>query len=228
VSRPSTVHRRAWIACLLVALCSFGAARMAHADCVDQALKAKLIQEKRGRRADERDFVKAARHELTLQGGYYVSDLVDGTFLVGAAYTYHLTEDAAIEASFGYSQVRSSVAARLERDRGVSVLPKEDRVYLVFTDLVWSPVHGKMRVFADSIIHFDLYGAAGVGIIDNATSFGAAGQFGLGSKIFLSKSWAVRLDVRDQLYKQQILSVRQYVQDFSLTLGVSVFLPTRL
>lgn len=200
----------------------------AFGDCVDPVERAKLIAEKRGRRADERDFVKAARHELTVQGGYYVSDLLDGTFVVGAAYTYHLTEDAGIEASFAYSQVRSSVAARLEQDRGVTVLPKEDRVYLAFTDLVWSPVHGKMRVFADSIIHFDLFGAAGVGIIDNATSFGVAGQVGLGSKIFLSKSWAIRLDVRDQIYKQQILSVRQYVQDFSLTLGVSVFLPTRL
>ncbi len=214
--------KRALVALLLLA------ARASFADCVDPVEKAKLIAEKRGRRADERDFVKQGRHELTVQGGYYVSDLLDGTFVVGAAYTYHLTEDAGIEASFGYSQVRSSVAARLEQDRGVTILPKEDRVYLVFTDLVWSPVHGKMRVFADSIIHFDIYGAAGVGIIDNATSFGAAGQFGLGSKIFLSKSWAIRLDVRDQLYKQQILSVRQYVNDFSLTMGVSVFLPTRL
>jgi outer membrane beta-barrel protein len=211
------------LVCLLLALGS-----AAYADCVDPVEKAKLIAQKRGRRADERDFVKTARHELTVQGGYYVSDLLDGTFVVGGAYTYHLTEDAAIEASFGYSRVSSSVAARLEQDRGVTILPKQDRVYLVFTDLIWSPVHGKMRMFADSIIHFDIYGAAGVGIIDNATSFGAAGQFGLGSKIFLSPSWAVRIDVRDQLYKQQILSVRQYVNDFSLTLGVSVFLPTRL
>jgi len=211
---------------LVLALVALGST--AYADCVDPVEKAKLIAQKRGRRADERDFVKTARHELTVQGGYYVSDLLDGTFVVGGAYTYHLTEDAAIEASFGYSRVSSSVAARLERDRGVTILPKQDRVYLVFTDLVWSPVHGKMRMFADSIIHFDIYGAAGVGIIDNATSFGAAGQFGLGTKIFLSPSWAVRLDVRDQLYKQQILSVRQYVNDFSLTLGVSVFLPTRL
>jgi outer membrane beta-barrel protein len=214
---------RLWVLAAII-LC----ARAAAADCVDPVEKAKLIAQKRGRRADERDFVKAARHELTIQGGYYVSDLLDGTFVVGAAYTYHLTEDAGIEASFGYSQVRSSVASRLEHDRGVTVLPKEDRVYLVFTDLVWSQVHGKMRFFADSIVHFDIYGAAGVGIIDNATSFGVAGRLGLGSKIFLSKSWAVRLDVRDQIYKQQILSVRQYVQDFSLTLGVSVFLPTRL
>lgn len=212
---------------LVAALLLLGWAR-ASADCVDEVEKKKLLAEKRGRRADERDFVKAARHELTAQGGYYVSDLLDGTFVVGAAYTYHLTEDAGIEASFAYSQVRSSVAARLERDRGVMVLPKEDRVYLVFTDLVWSPIHGKMRFFADSIVHFDIHGAVGVGIIDNATSFGAAGQFGLGAKVFLSRSWAVRLDVRDQLYKQQILSVRQYVQDFSLTLGVSVFLPSRL
>ena len=212
----------------LVAFAIAAIASTAYADCVDPVEKAKLIAQKRGRRADERDFVKTARHELTVQGGYYVSDLLDGTFVVGGAYTYHLTEDAGIEASFGYSQVRSSVAAKLEQDRGVTILPKEDRVYLVFTDLVWSPVHGKLRMFADSIIHFDIYGVAGVGIIDNATSFGAAGQFGLGSKIFLSPSWAVRIDVRDQLYKQQILSVRQYVNDFSLTLGVSVFLPTRL
>jgi outer membrane beta-barrel protein len=203
-------------------------ARTAGADCVDPEEKAKLIAQKRGRREDERDFVKTARHELTIMGGYYVSDLLDGTYIVGGAYTYHLTEDAGIEASFNFSQVRSSVAARLEQDRGVTILPKEDRVYLVFTDLVWSPVHGKMRMFADAIVHFDIFGLAGVGIIDNATSFGAAGQFGVGTKIFLSPSWAIRLDVRDQLYKQQILDVRQYVNDFSLTLGVSVFLPTRL
>jgi outer membrane beta-barrel protein len=196
--------------------------------CVDEKLKKQLIDQKRGRRADERDFVKQARHELTLFGGYYVSDLLDGTYIVGAAYTYHLTEDVGIEASFGFSQIRSSVAQRLEKDRNVTILPKEDNVYLLFTDLVWSPIHGKMRWFADSIIHFDIHGSVGVGIIDNSTSFGAAGQFGLGMKVLLGKSWAVRVDVRDHLYRQQILTVRQYVQDFSLTLGVSVFLPTGL
>jgi outer membrane beta-barrel protein len=214
------------IFCAVAAICLFSSA--ASADCVDEKLKAELIAKKRGRRTDQRDFVKSARHELTVYGGYYVSDLLDGTYLVGAAYTYHLTEDVGVEASFGFSQVRSSVAARLEQERGVAVLPKEDRVYLAFTDLVWSPIHGKMRFFADSIVHFDIHGAVGVGIIDNATSLGAAGQFGLGAKVLLGKSWAIRLDVRDHLYKQQVLQVSQYVQDFSLTLGVSVFVPRGL
>ncbi len=196
--------------------------------CVDEKLKKELIDQKRGRRADERDFIKQGRHELTLFGGYYVSDLLDGTYVVGGMYTYHLTEDVGIEASLGFSQIKSSVARRLEEDHSVTILPKRDNVYLVFTDVVWSPIHGKMRVFADSIVHFDLHAAVGVGIIDNSTSFGAAGQFGLGAKVLLGRSWALRLDVRDHLYRQQILTVRQYVQDISVTLGVSVFLPTGL
>ena len=205
-----------------------GLASTASADCIDEKEKARLIAKKRGRRASEREFVKQARHELTFQGGYYVSDLLDGTFVVGGAYTYHITEDIGVEASFGWSRVRSSIAQRLEQDRAVTVLPKEDRVFLIFTDLVWSPIHGKFRLFADSIVHFDIYGAAGVGVIDNSTSFGAAGQLGLGARVWLSPSWAIRLDVRDQLYRQQILSNNQFVQDISLTLGVSVFLPPKL
>ena len=211
---------------LLAVLCA--TCHVARADCVDEKEKARLIAKKRGRRASEREYVKQGRHELTLQGGYYVSDLLDGTFVVGGAYTYHITEDIGVEASVGFSRVRSSIAQQLERDRAVTVLPKQDRVYLVFTDLVWSPVHGKLRLFADSIIHFDLYGVAGVGVIDNSTSFGAAGQVGLGARIWLSPSWALRLDVRDQLYRQQILAVNQFVQDISLTIGVSVFLPPKL
>ncbi len=217
---------------LLLLTVSCGLSTRLHADepgpCVDPAEKKRILEAKRGRRQDQRDFVTAARHELTAFGGYYVSDLLDGTFIVGAMYTYHLTEDAAVEASFGYSQLRSTVAQRLEADRAVSILPKQDRVFLAFTDLVWAPVHGKLQAFASTILHFDLYGAAGVGIIDNATSFGAAGQVGLGARILFGRSWAIRLDVRDHLYRQQVLTVNQFVQDFSLTLGASVFLPTGL
>ena len=211
---------------LLMALA--GTAGDARADCVDDAEKERILSAKRGRRGDERDFTKSGRHELTLQGGYYVSDLLEGTFIVGAAYTYHLTEDIGVEASFGYSQVRSTVAAKLEQDRAVTILPKEDRVYLAFTDLIWSPIHGKMRVFADSIVHFDLHGAIGVGVIDNATSFGAAGQFGLGTKVLLGKSWAIRLDLRDQLYRQQDPAGEPVRAGFSAHPWGERFLPTGL
>jgi outer membrane beta-barrel protein len=211
----------------LLLLLSFGGRALA-VDCVDEKEKKALIAKKRGRRASEREYVKQNRHELTAFGGYYVSDLLDGTFVVGGMYTYHITEDVGVEASFGYSRVRSTIAEKLQEDRAITILPPKDRVFLIFTDLVWSPVHGKLRLFADTILHFDLFGAAGVGIIDSSTSFGAAGNVGLGARIWLSPSWALRFDVRDQLYRQVILSSNQFVQDFSVTFGVSVFLPPKL
>ena len=51
------------------------------------------------------EFIKAGRHELSLLGGYYVSDLFDGTFVLQGAYTYHLTEDVGVEGSFGWGGV---------------------------------------------------------------------------------------------------------------------------
>lgn len=209
-----------------LALAAALAAGRARADCVDPVEQKKLIDSKRVTRAAvDRDFVKAGRHEISVMGGYYVSDLFDGTFVLTGAYTYHLTEDVGVEASFGWSRVHSSVAAKLEADHSVTVLPAQDRVFLIFANAVYAPLHGKAQIFSDTILHFDLYGSLGVGLIDNSTSAGAAGQGGVGIKMFVGKAFAFRLDARDQVYRQQVLGNRQYVSDFQVTLGVSLFLP---
>lgn len=196
--------------------------------CVDQELKKKLIAQKRERRSNEREFVRQNRHELTAFGGYYVSDLYDGTFVVGGAYTFHVTDDVGIEANAAYSRVRSPVGKKIELDRGITLLPKEDRVVLAFTNLVWSPFHGKFNFFTNAIVHFDIYGVAGVGIIDNSTSFGVAGQLGLGARLLFGRAFALRLDLRDNIFRTQILTTRTYQNDISLTLGLSLFLPVGL
>lgn len=193
--------------------------------CVDPVLKNKLIAEKRQRRGNEGEFVRQNRHELTAFGGYYVSDLYDGTFIVGGAYTFHVTEDVGIEANAAYSRVRSPIGKKLELDRGITLLPKSDRVVLAFTNIVWSPFHGKFNFFTHAIVHFDIYGVAGVGIIDNATSFGVAGQFGLGARLLFGRAFALRVDLRDNLFRTQILTTRTTQNDISLTLGLSLFLP---
>lgn len=195
--------------------------------CIDENIRADLFAKRQMRGTRERLFQQTNRHEIMVQGGYYVSDLFDGTFVLTGAYTFHLTEDVAVEGSFGWSKVRSSVASKLEADRAITVLPPDDRVFLIFADLLWAPLHGKAQIFADTILHFDLYGSLGVGLVDNSTSLGAAGQAGLGMKIFLGNAFAVRIDLRDHLYRQQVLATQQYVQDFAITVGLSVFLPVK-
>jgi outer membrane beta-barrel protein len=191
--------------------------------CVDERVKADLFAKRQMRGTRERLFQQTNRHEILIQGGYYVSDLFDGTYVFGAAYAYHMTEDLAIEASGSYTRIESSAGAELERI--FSVLGKSNRRELMFNaDLLWVPAHGKLRI-GGSIDHFDLYLAAGAGVVDSALASDIAGNGGFGLKFFLGRAVAVRIDVRDYVYRQQLLAEKVFVNDLTTMLGVSLYLP---
>ena len=65
--------------------------------CIDQEIADRLAIKRKRRGAVDRLFVKQGRHEITLAGGYYESDLFSGTYIVGGAYTYHMTDETAVE-----------------------------------------------------------------------------------------------------------------------------------
>jgi outer membrane beta-barrel protein len=191
--------------------------------CVDENVKADLFAKRKLRGTRDRLFQQTNRHELMFQGGYYVSDLFDGTYILGGAYAYHMTEDLAVEASGSYTRLESSGGPELERT--FSVLGNRSRRELMFSaDLVWVPAHGKMRI-GGSINHFDLYVAGGAGVVDSALSSDIAGNGGFGLKFFLGRAVALRIDVRDFVYRQQLLSRKVFVSDLTSMLGISVYLP---
>ena len=191
--------------------------------CIDENVKADLFAKRKQRTSRERLFQQTNRHELTLQGGYYVSDLFDGTYTFGGAYTYHMTEDLGVEASGGYTRLTSSGGPELERT--FAVLQNKPRRQLTFdADLIWAPAHAKMRL-GGGITHFDLYVAAGAGVVDSVLSQNVAGNGGFGLKFFGRRAFAVRLDVRDHVYRQQLLSQVMWVNDLTATVGLSLFLP---
>jgi outer membrane beta-barrel protein len=194
--------------------------------CIDENVKADLFAKRKMRTTRERLFQQTNRHELTVQGGYYVSDLFDGTYVYGGAYTYHMTEDLAVEASGSYTRLTSSGGPELERT--FSVLAGKPRRQLGFdANIVWVPAHAKMRL-GGGISHLDLYLTAGGGIVDSVLSSDLAGNAGIGMKFFLD-SWghllAIRVDVRDHVFRQQLLAEKELVNDLTATLGLSVYLP---
>lgn len=191
--------------------------------CIDENVKADLFAKRKMRTTRDRLFQQTNRHELTAAGGYYVSDLFDGTYTAGVAYAYHMTEDLAVEASAAYTRLTSSGGPELERT--FAVLQDQPRHQLLFdADLVWSLAHAKMRL-GGSLTHLDLYLAAGAGVIDSVLSSDLAGNGAFGLKFFLGRAFAVRVDVRDHVYRQQLLSRKVFVNDLTTTLGFSVFLP---
>ena len=192
--------------------------------CIDQEIADRLALKRKRRGAVDRLFVKQGRHEISVGGGYYNSDLLSGTYLAGGAYTYHMTDETAVEFASWYTHANADIIRALESKRGQVLTDTYDRMISVESLLVWSPVYGKLRL-GGTIVHFDLHGDAGVGVIDSKTSRGAAGVVGFGIKLFMGEAAAFRIDARDRTFRQDLLDERFLVNDAAITAGISLFLP---
>jgi outer membrane beta-barrel protein len=192
--------------------------------CIDQEIADRLAIKRKRRGAVDRLFVKAGRHEISLGGGYYNSDLLSGTYVGVASYTYHMTDETGLEFSAAYTHANADVVRALEDKRGVVLTDTYDRMIFAETLLDWSPVYGKLRL-GGSVVHFDLHADIGVGVIDSKTSRGAAGVVGFGMRLFMGQAFAIRLDARNRTFRQELLDERFLVNDTSVTASLSVFLP---
>ena len=209
--------------------------------CIDEDVKADLFAKRRQRTSRDRLFQQTNRHELSVRSGYYSSDTFDGVGYIvhwqpygvpipsfgvfALSYAYHMTEDLAVEATAGITRLTSHGGPELERT--FAVLEGQPRRQLMFdANLVWSIAHAKLRL-GGSITHFDLYVTGGGGVVDSALSSGIAGNGGFGLKFFLGRAFGLRLDVRDHVFRQQLLSESLLVNDVTATVGFSIYLPMK-
>jgi outer membrane beta-barrel protein len=192
--------------------------------CIDQEIADRLAIKRKRRGAVDRLFVKQGRHELSVSGGYYASDLLSGTYIVGGAYAYHMTDETSVEFAGWWTHANADIIRALEDKRGTVVTDTYAREIFAESLLVWSPVYGKLRL-GGSIVHFDLHADVGVGVIDSETSRGAAGVLGFGMRLFMGQAVAFRIDARNRTFRQELLDERFLVNDSAITMGLSVFLP---
>ena len=192
--------------------------------CVDQEIADRLALKRKRRGAVDRLFVKQGRHELTVSGGYYNSDLFSGTYIVGGAYSYHMTDQTAVEFGASYTHANADIIRAIEAMRGQLIKDPYARVLFYESLLLWSPVYGKLRLGGE-IVHFDIHLDAGVGVVDSETNRGATGIGGVGMKIFIGKAFAFRIDARDRVFRQELLDQHFLVNDSAITAGISLFLP---
>lgn len=192
--------------------------------CIDQEIADRLALKRKRRGAVDRLFVKAHRHELSLGGGYYASDLLSGTYIVGGSYTYHMTDETAVEFAGWWTHANADLVRALEDKRGVVLTDTYASMFFGESLLVWSPVYGKLRL-GGTIVHFDLHADAGVGVVDSKTSRGAAGVAGFGIKLFMGQAFAFRIDARNRTFRQELLDERFLVNDSAITASISLFLP---
>jgi outer membrane beta-barrel protein len=220
-------HVRRWCVASVIALSALTRGAVANAQCVDENLKEELIGGRHYRGVQERLFIKALRHEISAMGGWYAADLYSGAPTFGGAYTFHFSEDLALEASYLRTRRTTGLIDAFQR---ANVVPRQLAVAetpqnLYFGHLLWSLGYGKIRWLGDGISRFDFYLAAGAGITDDGSGRGLTGSGGFGLKIYVGQWLGIRLDVRDHVLTQELLGVSQVVNDIVATGGLSVFLP---
>ncbi len=194
------------------------------AECIDEEMAEKLAYKRRRRGSVPRDFVKELRHEFTALGGWYVSDLFEGTYVLGGAYTFHMTEDTAVEASFLFTHSKADVIRAIEDGRAVTIRDLFAPATFLAAELLWYPFHGKLQL-GGTILHFDIDLNGGVGVVNSQTSRGVTGIGGIGFKFYLNNAMSFRVDIKDFVYVQELLDQKYLVNDIALMTGVSVWLP---
>ncbi|GAC1548274.1 MAG: hypothetical protein NVS3B10_11890 [Polyangiales bacterium] len=227
--------RRAAIAACALAGALLGSSRLARADepvapagsCVDEELKKELLGSRHYRGVQPRLFTKAFRHELSGLGGWAANDAIDSFWWYGGAYTFHFSEELALEASVGFSRARSRIADILQQRNPAPIdVFKNDRLVKQYMGhLLWSIGYGKIRWMGGAINRFDWHIALGGGVTDDEESRGLTGSFGVGSKLYLASWIALRMDVRDQILSQKVLDERRIVNNVLILGGLSIFIP---
>jgi outer membrane beta-barrel protein len=216
------------LACVALALAAFFLSpRVARAQCVDEELKEELVGGRHYRGVEDRLFTKAFRHELSVMGGYYAADLYSSFPVVGGAYTFHFSEDFALEGSYQYTRFTSAVTDTYERRFPQISLEESTNKpgNLYFGHLIWTFAYGKLRWMGGGISRFDFNFALGAGVTDDSTARGLTGSAGFGTKFFFGKWFAIRADLRDHVLQEALIGDEHIVNDVIFTLGLSVFIP---
>ena len=194
--------------------------------CIDKEIADRLSVKRKRRGVVDRLYVKQARHEFSITGGYYVSDLFSATYVAGGSYSYHMTESTALEFSFAWTHQDADTIRAIEGGRGTVLEDDFARTLFYEAILNLTPFYGKFRL-GGKVMRYDMHFDVGVGGIDSPTAGDLVGVAGVGFKVFLGQPVALRFDIRDRVYSQEVLDEKFIVNDISLTAGISVFLPFR-
>ena len=212
--------RTHWLA--LVALLALSSPVRGEEACLDQTDQLGEYGARRG--VQKRDFLKRMRVEASIWGGFFAADLLSTSYDYGGAIAFYPFEDLGLEASLLVTPFSLAVEKPLTQFFSGQVF-QQSLAFVLVGNVVWSPIHLKMRATEKAIVHGDLFFALGGGNTFNDTVQGATFDVGIGLKIYPNRWMAVRFDLRDYIMLQEAVAVQRVSNNLVGLLGISLFLP---
>lgn len=157
--------------------------------------------------------------EVTLFGGIYSTQNFGSSPAWGGRIAYHITEDFFVEASAGTTRV-SDEAFRRILPGGIFTDDTETLVYSNF-NVGMNVLPGEVFIGRNYAMPSQVYIVAGGGTTRFNGQRMQTIDFGVGVKVFLSDSWALRVDMRDNIFKLDLLGKSDMTHNVELNAGVS-------
>lgn len=195
-----------------------------------------------------KDFMKLGRFEAGPSVGFVTNDPFLNRYIAGVRLGYHVTEIFGLEGELSYSPDLGEadwkpLTSQLVNENHVS--PDISKLTLIGNlTFQFSPIYGKVALNGNNIIHFDVYGAFGMGFtrtVDDLKALQAEGDqvaeatqfqmqpttnFGGGARVVFNQTIAVRVDARSLVYIETVNSTTlEMKNNFILSGGVHFFFP---
>lgn len=211
-------------------------------------------------------FLMDGRFELSPMVGLSFRDAFWTKVLFGAAFTYHFNEMMALSARGGYTlsliagsaqictpAVPADPAAGVLAQAGGCRPPTVDEMtkhegtpqnkayglttFLATVDFQWAPIYGKVSLFAEKTLSFNMYVLAGPALVlyGPTTQATVGGNVGVGFRFFVNRWVAVRAELRDVFYYEDGFvppsapantPAGSFRNQLMFELGASMFFPT--
>jgi outer membrane beta-barrel protein len=157
--------------------------------------------------------------EVGLYGGIYSTQNFGSSPAYGARLTYHITEDFFVEASVGQTRV-SDEAFRRILPGGIFTDDTETLIHSNFNVGV-NVLPGEVFVGRNFAMPSQVFIVAGGGTTRFNGQRMQTFDMGVGVKVYLSDSWALRVDMRDNIYRLDLLGKTDLTHNVELNAGVS-------
>jgi outer membrane beta-barrel protein len=160
-------------------------------------------------------YSKANRFLLSANFGTLINDpWSTGQVYAGSA-AYFLTEHLGVELLFDYANTQDNSATRGLIAK--TAYPDFNRVtQFIGLNAVWAPFYAKMSVLTSTIIYFDMSISLGVGMQayvqqrddGNQTRQAPAAELDVTQHFYLNKHFAVRVDLKNRWYTNEVVYYR--------------------
>jgi outer membrane beta-barrel protein len=191
------------------------------ADAVDNQPQ-QVIQPEVERREIKEPKIDTEDFEVGIYGGVLSIEDFGSNAVVGARLAYHVTEGIFLEAAAGQSTAGKTSFETLSGS--VQLLNDDDRKYTYYNVSVgYNILPGEVFIGSKWAFNSDLYVIGGIGNTRFAGDNHFTGNFGVGYR-FLATDWlAIHIDVRDHIFKSDLLGTNKTTNNIEAGAGITFF-----